>query len=123
LPALRLLHTHIPAKDIDAYVEQPYFPAASYSLVLADWLDTLSGVREEMSEASEEQVKQSLLELCSLAEQDANEGLLSLDTMRSRLRDCTEESDEGIDAVKRLWEGQKRVGQLVKRSVEAGTAY
>jgi len=76
-----------------------------------------------MSEATEMGVKRSLLELCCLIEQDADEGLLSLETMRSRLRERTEESNEGIDAVKRLWEGQKRVGQLVKRSVEAGTSY
>ena len=76
-----------------------------------------------MSEATEARVKQSLLELCRLVEQDADEGLLSLETMRSKLKERTEESNEGIDAVKRLWEGQRRVGQLVTRSVEAGTAY
>jgi len=123
LPTLRLLHTPLPAKVIDAYVEQPYFAAESYSLVLAEWLETLSGVREKMSEATEARVKQSLLELCRLVEQDADEGLLSLETTRSKLKERTEESNEGIDAVKRLWEGQRRVGQLVTRSVEAGTAY
>jgi len=123
LPALRLLHTPIPAKTVDAYVEQPYFPAQSYSLVLADWLETLTGMKETMSEEVERNVKQSLLDLCEMVERDAEEGLLSLRTKRSRLRDSTEGSNEGLDAVERLWESQQRVGRLVASSVHAGTAF
>jgi hypothetical protein len=123
LPALRLLHTPIPAKTVDAYVEQPYFPAQSYSLTLADWLDTLSGMKEAMSEEIETNVKKSLVELCELVEQDAEEGLLSLETKRSRLKETTDGSNEGMDAVRRLWESQQRVGRLVSSSVRAGTAF
>jgi flagellar motor component MotA len=120
---LRLLHTPIPAKTVDAYVEQPYFPAASYSLALAEWLDTLSGVKEAMSKEIETNVKNSLIELCELVEQDAEEGLLSLETKRSRLKESSDGSNEGMDAVKRLWESQRRIGKLVASSVIAGTAF
>lgn len=123
LPALRLLHTPIPAKTVDAYVEQPYFPAQSYSLALADWLETITGMKESMSDDIEERVKNSLLELCRLVEQDAEEGLLNLETKRSRLRESTDGSNESLDAVKRLWESQQRVGRLVASSVQAGTAF
>lgn len=80
-------------------------------------------MKESMSDDIEERVKNSLLELCRLVEQDAEEGLLNLETKRSRLRESTDGSNESLDAVKRLWESQQRVGRLVASSVQAGTAF
>ena len=76
-----------------------------------------------MSADIETNVKKSLLELCELVEQDAEEGLLSLETKRSRLKESSDGSNEGMDAVKRLWESQRRIGKLVASSVIDGTAF
>lgn len=108
---------------MNGYIQQPYFPIESYSLVLASWMDTLTGEAEKMTDEIEGKVKDSLVHLCDLVIQEANEGILNLETQRQRLHDRTDASEEGIAAVKRLWEDQKRGGEMVKQGILDGTAY
>jgi hypothetical protein len=102
-------------------MNQPFLPTRS--IVLAEWLDTLSGKAQDMSGDIDAKVNQKLVGFCDTIQRNVDEQLVLLDEEASRWTTGSDRPYDLIDTVKWLWLDQKRVANLVKSSVEAGTAY
>lgn len=118
---LLLLHTLIPATQIRAYLEAPYFPPASFSDELGEWVDVVSGEREKMSEGVEEKVRESLVEICGKIKTEAQVGIKRLRKWVEGLEEGEKEGvREGVEAMNRLWEGERRVARAVEEELKRG---
>ncbi|KAF8628383.1 hypothetical protein AX15_003909 [Amanita polypyramis BW_CC] len=104
ITALRLYHV-VPPTEASEDVVRP-------------WMETILGIREEISKENEALWRKTLVEICEKVEAEAEKGI-----MRARMETNGEWQKHMQDNIEQLWTEELWIARGVKKSVETGVAF